>query len=419
MKVRTVTIQKFIKNKRKTHSFLEDFSSNISMIESEFSPRTHRVSCEPFYDEELTDANISKIKNFVTSCITNDIWGCSVPINISKSFANSEKSNIVQDIISSGGFVNLIPTDFSDGEDYLNYNSVAFCSKTILKISEGNPIDNFNLGIASSIPIKTPFFPMANAKVDKEILIGLEIIPRMLDLVKEGLRMDMNSLRDHILNGLFEDICKIEKYYKNFAKINKYKYGGIDLSLAPYPYPLEDQSVIPLIENIGNIGRSRGESLYEFGMPGTIFINSFITDILKELSSRVLSTGFNGVMYSLLEDTYLSKKYSSGEFNIDMLEALTATCGCGIDMVPLKGDVSSNAISGIILDMIAHSFKLQKPLGVRLLPVKSLKIDEETDFRHLFFTNTKIKDIGSGVKLQNFPKQNSKYKFLHKKYKRA
>src|SRR5690606_7194262 len=139
-----------------------------------------------------------------------------------------------------------------------------------------------------------------------------------------------------------QEICLL------FERETGISYGGIDISLAPYPYPLEDQSIVSLIEEIGRVGRSRGESLFEFGSGGTHFLNTYLTRILKSIESDTVikTTGFNGVMYSVLEDTYLSKRYEDDLFDLDFLKLLSTTCGCGVDMVPLQGEIKNSSISG-------------------------------------------------------------------------
>ena len=49
--------------------------------------------------------------------------------------------------------------------------------------------------------------------------------------------------------------------------------------------------------------------------------------------------------------------------------AFSVMCGCGIDMVPVPGDISAEEIASIMLDIAAVAIRLNKPLGVRLLPI--------------------------------------------------
>jgi uncharacterized protein (UPF0210 family) len=84
-------------------------------------------------------------------------------------------------------------------------------------------------------------------------------------------------------------------------------------------------------------------------------------------------------------------------------------------MIPVAGDVSQNTISSIILDVYTASFLMKKPLGVRILPIPNSRIGDRTKFKHLFFTNTIIRDISSGITTQNLPNQDIIYKIRDSK----
>ena len=182
---------------------------------------------------------------------------------------------------------------------------------------------------------------------------------------------------------------------------------GIDISLAPYPYPLEDQSVVDLIETIGNIGRSRGDVEYKFGMSGTMFAHTLLTSVLKEIvdSGNYKTTGFNGLMYSVLEDTLLSSRFSSGQVGLEDMLLLSTTCGCGIDMVPISDRNSKKTISSLFFDIFAISSVISKPLGVRILPIPNSRPGDLTRFKHLFFTNAILPQVSSGISFNDLPAQ--------------
>ena len=67
-----------------------------------------------------------------------------------------------------------------------------------------------------------------------------------------------------------------------------------------------------------------------------------IKNIINE--SKIKSIGFNGVMFSLLEDYLLSKNNNKREFSIDSLISYSTVCGCGLDMIPLPGDIFEEEI---------------------------------------------------------------------------
>ena len=168
-----------------------------------------------------------------------------------------------------------------------------------------------------------------------------------------------------------------------------------------------NQSVIEVLEILGNIGRSRGDREFRFGMSGTMFLHTYITSIIKEIvdSGKYKTTGFNGVMYSLLEDTGLSERFADGSIGISDLLLTSTTCGCGIDMVPLAHAGSKKIISSIFFDVYAISQVLQKPLGIRILPIPNSRPGDQTTFRHLFFSNTTLAEVSSGISFNQLPSQ--------------
>jgi uncharacterized protein (UPF0210 family) len=163
------------------------------------------------------------------------------------------------------------------------------------------------------------------------------------------------------------------------------KYYGIDTSIAPLPR--KGNSVAQLIEILGVNG---------FGSNGTLYITSFLTDLLKLFieKSNIISNGFNGIMFSCLEDPGMSQINNAGRFTVDSLLAYSAVCGCGIDMVPIPGDTFEEEISSIILDVAGLSCAWDKPLGIRLLPIPMKKENEFTDFNHDFLYNTRVFGLG-------------------------
>ena len=132
---------------------------------------------------------------------------------------------------------------------------------------------------------------------------------------------------------------------------------------------------------------------------GSLFITSYLTDIIKTslAKSGVRYVGFNGVMYSLLEDDYLALRNKQKNFTLDSLMLYSAVCGCGIDMVPVPGDILDEEVSAIIFDIAALAATLNKPLGVRILPVIGKSSNELTNFNYDFLVDTRIMPVRNRV----------------------
>ena len=88
------------------------------------------------------------------------------------------------------------------------------------------------------------------------------------------------------------------------------------------------------------------------------------------LESGIRATGFNGVMYSILEDPgFADVSMDVNSLPLSQLLSLSSICGCGVDMLPVPGDISSKELTGIMLDVAAKASWLNKPLGARILPI--------------------------------------------------
>ena len=126
-----------------------------------------------------------------------------------------------------------------------------------------------------------------------------------------------------------------------------------------------------------------------------LLITSYLTNIIKSSikKSKVKSVGFNGVMYSVLEDDFLAASAKAKNISLDSLALYSSGCGCGLDMIPLPGDVFDEEIASIILDIASLAISLDKPLGVRLLPIRGKRVNEMTEFNYDFLVDTRIFEI--------------------------
>jgi uncharacterized protein len=379
----------------KFNNLVNDFSDMHSR------PRTHRVVTGTVEDNESYKSAL----DIVSSAKQRSLWGACVPIDV---YSCSENIKYADDLIKDDfSFVNIIVS----GQERLNIEAVRRASRFIVESAIQDAMSNFRIGVSSVEKNVTPFFPFATLGRNNQFTIGLELIRMLTEIVDNNQRKSLSQLKSIMMSRISKQVAKIDCVAAELSNKYDMSYGGVDLSIAPYPYPLEDQSVVTLIEKLGNIGRSRGEPIFEFGSNGTYFLNGFLTSVIKGVAAQCNSTGFNGVMYSLLEDTYLANRYDEGNFDINFLKHLATSCGCGVDMVPMEcTDDTPNTIASIILDVYTASYLMNKPLGVRILPMSGSRIGDRTNFKHLFFTNTNIREVGHGITTQNLPKQDSTYK---------
>jgi hypothetical protein len=306
---------------------------------------------------------------------------------------------------TENGFVNFKISKSGDGFDS---NKITPSAKLIEEISRENEgIDNFRLGFSFGLEEETPFFPYASMNGKTGFAVGLEYIDLLEEVINKHRRKPLGEIRKELKSRICWWLDKVTECCKKIEKISGFEFLGVDISLAPYPYPLEDQSVAGLIEILGNVARSRGDMGYRFGMNGTMFVHTFLTGVMKEIvsSGKYKTTGFNGIMYSVLEDSVLSTRFSNREIGVSDLLLLSTTCGCGIDMMPLSDRNPQKAISSLFFDIFAISSVLTKPLGIRALPIPNSRPGDLTMFKHLFFTNAILPEVSSGVSFNELPSQ--------------
>ena len=296
-------------------------------------------------------------------------------------------------------FLNIRVTDDNGA---LDTNKLLGACTAVLS-NRHSPQLNFRAGVAVQHPIETPFFPFASSD-RKGFAFGLELVPAIEQAVRNNCRKGHDALISSCIDEVGSRIQELDGVGIGLEIEWDIPYLGIDTSLVPFPYSLEEQSVGALIELLGNRGRSRSSVPFIFGMPGTLAVHTDLTEILRGLSRYVKTTGFCGAMYSLLEDPVLSSRYSQGAFDFHALASLAATCGCGLDMIPAQSGLTEESLASLIMDTYALSRSAQKPLGVRILPTDRAP-GEFTHFDHEYITNAKVRAISGGLSTCRIPEQ--------------
>ena len=136
-------------------------------------------------------------------------------------------------------------------------------------------------------------------------------------------------------------------------------FGIVDLSLAPTP--AVGDSVAYILESMG---------LEKCGCHGTTAALAMLNDAVKKggvmASSHV--GGLSGAFIPVSEDAGMIEAARCGALSLDKLEAMTAVCSVGLDMIAIPGDTPAEVISGIIADEISIGVVNTKTTAVRLIP---------------------------------------------------
>ena len=69
-----------------------------------------------------------------------------------------------------------------------------------------------------------------------------------------------------------------------------------------------------------------------------------------------------------------------GALTIEKLEAMTAVCSVGLDMIVIPGDTTPEVISGIIADEAAIGMVNSKTTAVRLIPAPGRQVGDLVEF---------------------------------------
>ena len=148
-------------------------------------------------------------------------------------------------------------------------------------------------------------------------------------------------------------------------------FGIVDLSLAPTP--AVGDSVAHLLEEMG---------LAQCGCYGTTAALALLNDAVKKggvmASSHV--GGLSGAFIPVSEDAGMIAAARTGCLTLEKLEAMTAVCSVGLDMVVCPGDTPAEVIAAIIADEAAIGMVNAKTTAVRIIPAIGKKEGEELEF---------------------------------------
>ena len=137
----------------------------------------------------------------------------------------------------------------------------------------------------------------------------------------------------------------------------------------------------------GIITRLVAEVIEEMGLEvvgthGTTAALALLNDAVKKggvmASSRV--GGLSGAFIPVSEDAGMISAVENGSLSIEKLEAMTAVCSVGLDMIVVPGDTTAEVISALIADEAAIGMINSKTTAVRVIPAIGKKDNESLNF---------------------------------------
>ncbi len=148
-------------------------------------------------------------------------------------------------------------------------------------------------------------------------------------------------------------------------------FGIVDLSLAPTP--AVGDSVAHILEEMG---------LEQVGACGTTTALALLNDAVKKggimASSHV--GGLSGAFIPVSEDIGMIDAVDKGSLSIEKLEAMTAVCSVGLDMIAVPGNTKAEILSAIISDEASIGVINNKTTAVRIIPAYNKGLGDRVNY---------------------------------------
>lgn len=260
----------------------------------------------------------------------------------------------------------------------INMDAVLLMSQIILdaarRTADQNGIACAKLVVFANIPEDNPFMAGAfhgHGEPEAALNIGISGPGVVRAVVERNPEADLRQLSDIIKKTVFKITRVGELILREAAAALEVAPGIIDLSLAPTPQP--GDSVAMILEAMG---------LGQCGGPGTIAALAMLNDSVKKggAMGTSMTGGLSGAFIPVSEDLGMIEAVKSGNLCIEKLEAMTAVCSVGLDMVVVPGDISETTLAAIIADEMAIGIINNKTTAVRIIPAPGKKIGDWVDF---------------------------------------
>ena len=260
----------------------------------------------------------------------------------------------------------------------INMDAVALMGKIIKETAyltrNNNSIGCAKLVVFANVPEDNPF--MAGAfhgvgEAERVVSVGVSGPGVVSSAINRAGNCDFTELAEIIKKTAFK-ITRMGQLVANEAsrRLNV-PFGIVDLSLAPTP--AVGDSVAHILEGMG-IERCGGH--------GTTAALALLNDAVKKggvmASSRV--GGLSGAFIPVSEDAGMIDAVSCGALSLEKLEAMTAVCSVGLDMIAISGDTSEAVICGIIADEISIGVANTKTTAVRVIPAYGKGVGDSVEF---------------------------------------
>ncbi len=260
----------------------------------------------------------------------------------------------------------------------INMDAVAMMGHTVRRAAELTAerqcIGAAKLVVFCNAPEDNPFMAGAFHGVgepDCEINVGVSGPGVVRAAIAASKGLDLSGVADLIKRTAFKITRMGQLVALKASERLGVPFGIVDLSLAPTP--AVGDSVAHILEEIG---------LEQCGACGTPACLAMLNDAVKKggvmASSHV--GGLSGAFIPVTEDAGMIDASRNGTLTIEKLEAMTAVCSVGLDMINIPGDTPAEVISAIIADEAAIGMVNSKTTAVRVIPAIGKGVGEELSF---------------------------------------
>jgi uncharacterized protein len=264
----------------------------------------------------------------------------------------------------------------------INMDAVVRMADVLLAVAK-RTADDASIGCAKivvfcNVPEDNPFMAGAlHGSGEPEVSINVAISgPGVVrNVVAAHPEASLIELADLIKRTTFKITRVGELVAREASEMLEAQMGIIDLSLAPTP--AVGDSIAEILQSMG---------LEQPGAPGTTAALAMLNDAVKKGGTMATSStgGLSGAFIPVSEDAAMARAAADGVLSIEKLEAMTAVCSLGLDMIVVPGDTPRNALAGVIADVMAIGMINGKSTGARLIPAYGKKVGDWVTLGGLF-----------------------------------
>lgn len=308
----------------------------------------------------------------------NFIGGYSALVHKGETKADKTLIETIPEVLSSTELV-CSSVNVGSTKSGINMDAVKKLGHIIKKTAEltadRNSIGCAKLVIFANAPEDNPFMAGAFHGVgegETVLNVGVSGPGVVKNAIKKlGTEADLTTLSEEIKRTAFK-ITRVGQLVAREASSRLgVPFGIIDLSLAPTP--AIGDSVAEILESMG---------LEKCGCYGTTAALAMLNDAVKKggvmASSRV--GGLSGAFIPVSEDAGMISAVENGALCLEKLEAMTAVCSVGLDMIVVPGETEAEVLSAMIADEAAIGVINAKTTAVRVIPAIGKKVGESINF---------------------------------------